>query len=572
MLQKIDFQESEDLKTAVLLTGINQTDHNKQFEKLSIQINNNCHAITTVLQSRDCPNIKSAVEKLTAGLMKYHGSEDEAKLKKSQLTFQVLEAWYRDHHGKSQKKPSLVVMIADFEQFNSTCIQELIDIMCHYSQRLPFVLIVGIATSLKSLHNVLPPHITNKMSTSVFQAETSTVMLNKILEEVILTPHSPVQLSGKSLKILMDIFLFYDYSLHGFVKGYKVFMMEHFISRPVAPLVITMDDDNLTKEDFDTIRRTCLSFRDLVESKDPKEKIKLITDDNYLRKKLCDIVMTFKNYLFHFYCCLRILSALLEDLPKNDLGKLVRELYPICMSSNITNLDEYKECFKILRFSAKDKFLSKLDKVMLAVQVSLEDEKVSKMRKNKLEEVQKNLITHRKNISEAGMSPSKEAPKTSPKVKPMSEIKKSRHEIMMQLKVDAENKSSRTVTEYERHLWNCLDYLNSLMEMYLLPMQQAPPFFEFFMMHDCSSVRRQIVGAPRGALHNALNNPHHYLQCSCCRMTENEQLLPSMPDTCIAYKLHLESNKFINLYDWLQSFSIVVDSHEEDEQIAPEVQ
>lgn len=37
-----------------------------------------------------------------------------------------------------------------------------------------------------------------------------------------------------------------------------------------------------------------------------------------------------------------------------------------------------------------------------------------------------------------------------------------------------------------------------------------------------------------------------------------------MPDICIAYKLHLECGKLINLYDWLQAFLSIVDTSREE--------
>lgn len=39
-----------------------------------------------------------------------------------------------------------------------------------------------------------------------------------------------------------------------------------------------------------------------------------------------------------------------------------------------------------------------------------------------------------------------------------------------------------------------------------------------------------------------------------------------MPDICIAYKLHLEGGKMINLYDWLQAFLCIVDPTEVEEE------
>lgn len=40
-----------------------------------------------------------------------------------------------------------------------------------------------------------------------------------------------------------------------------------------------------------------------------------------------------------------------------------------------------------------------------------------------------------------------------------------------------------------------------------------------------------------------------------------------MPDICIAYKLHLEYGKMINLYDWLQSFLSILDPIKPDEDV-----
>lgn len=44
-----------------------------------------------------------------------------------------------------------------------------------------------------------------------------------------------------------------------------------------------------------------------------------------------------------------------------------------------------------------------------------------------------------------------------------------------------------------------------------------------------------------------------YLQCDCCELEFTDQILKTMPDISIVYKLHLESRfDQINMYDWLQ--------------------
>lgn len=64
--------------------------------------------------------------------------------------------------------------------------------------------------------------MTSKIKLSIFQSEPSVANLNKVLESVLLTPYCPFHLSGNMFKLLTDIFLFYDFSVKGFVEGFKV--------------------------------------------------------------------------------------------------------------------------------------------------------------------------------------------------------------------------------------------------------------------------------------------------------------------------------------------------------------
>jgi origin recognition complex subunit 3 len=319
------------LQTAVLMTGVNQIDHFKQLNLLSQKISNNCFSIVTILKSRDCSNIKYTIESLVAGLIYGQVNNDDedienihVKLKKKQLTLSVLKAWYNNKFESAEHKPKLAIILADFEQFPSHVMQDLVSILCSYSSRLPIVLIIGLATAFKTLHSVLPFHITNKISVNIFQAESSSCMLNRILDEVILTHHCPFFLSGKSFKILLDIFLFYDYSLQSFIQGFKVFMLEQystnfFTSMYTNGSVYTGMLEKISHDDCEWLRRNCMSFRRYVEThEDPQTQIDLITNDEKLKqfipKKSCRAL----RFYFQFFCCLRMLAVLIEDLPRSN--------------------------------------------------------------------------------------------------------------------------------------------------------------------------------------------------------------------------------------------------------------
>lgn len=340
-------------------------------------------------------------------------------------------------------------------------------------------------------------------------------------------------------------------------------MLEHFLTRPLNCRFES--SKKLQHEELESIRRVCFSFRKLVETqKNPRDRIDLINSDKMLAGALQGLMKENEEFWHEFHLSLRILVILFDDLPKNDLGKLLRELYPICIAEDITKLDEFKECFGLLKFTSKDKFLAKISKILKLVKRS----EFSDL--SAATELVDSLNHHSVEIEQAGKvakTPSS-TPTSSPSLN--HAVTKSRKDMMAMLKQNAANNPQRVIMEYEQKLYSCLDFLATFLSQKLKSIHQAPPLHELFIFTEAHLVRRQIVGAPRGSIHNALTNPHHYLQCKCCEVQENEQIIPTLPDLAIAYKLHLECNKNINLYDWLQAFAMVIEANEDG--ISAEIQ
>ncbi len=72
---------------------------------------------------------------------------------------------------------------------------------------------------------------------------------------------------------------------------------------------------------------------------------------------------------------------------------------------------------------------------------------------------------------------------------------------------------------------------------------------------------QQLAPAPRASLQTALSTPHYYLPSAGHVTTEASALDRNMPDVCVAYQLHLECGRLINLYDWLQVATRLHNSH-----------
>ncbi|XP_065369234.1 origin recognition complex subunit 3 [Calliphora vicina] len=605
----------EILPAAALLTGINQPDHLEQFNNLGQRINEKISASICILQSRDCSNVKAAVETMVHHFVEGPHEEDEdrdhKRLRKSQCTMKQLKHWYRNnypstttsqqHDEESETDASsvisdsatttttgerhmLVVILPDFECFSSAILQDLILILSANCCNLPFCMILGVATSITAVHNALPYHVTSKIKLRVFQTQAAPVSLNEILEKVILSPKYAFHLSGKAFKFLTHIFLYYDFSVNGFIQGFKYCLMEHYFQGNAYALCTNYSASltkikGMTHDDMETIRRQ-LSFRPYVESiNDCKRIIAILTDDNYLKKKLPSLLKDCHVYFMLKRIFLEFFTVLVEDLPKCPLGKYRRELYANCMAKELSAQPEFKESWQMLSFMSKDEFVAKISKAIKTTQDFFDHEikhhlelaeDCEKIVQEKLQNI-KELITK---VVMAGMDSASNSGESQKTVTSPDELKQLSSRQDLKEKLLQMSKQQKPVSEFTRSVQETLDYIEQqIVTPHLGSMQNAPTLHELFVFSDISTVRRNIIGAPRAALHMALNNPHFYLQCKCCGLREHSQLLATLPDLSVIYKLHLECGRMINLYDWLQAFRSVVDfNDEEQEQINPQIQ
>lgn len=139
--------EKTEIPAAALLTGINMPDHIAQFTTLVQQIRQDVSPHVACVYSQDCQNIKCLVEHIINQFINKNmplrdevydfETENKYKLKKSQMNFAVLQAWYEKEHDvfkstKSEKqlrkhqRKSLIVVLPDFESFNDKVLQQFI--------------------------------------------------------------------------------------------------------------------------------------------------------------------------------------------------------------------------------------------------------------------------------------------------------------------------------------------------------------------------------------------------------------------------------------------------------------
>uniref|UniRef100_A0AAX7VN20 Origin recognition complex subunit 3 n=1 Tax=Astatotilapia calliptera TaxID=8154 RepID=A0AAX7VN20_ASTCA len=119
-----------------------------------------------------------------------------------------------------------------------------------------------------------------------------------------------------------------------------------------------------------------------------------------------------------------------------------------------------------------------------------------------------------------------------------------------------ESRRAKRLSPFENLRNEALKFIDNLVKSHLSP-PESQPLYEVCYYSSSATVRRHLNATPRTSIQAALSNPYHYLQNDSLK-SEDGTVSNAAPDICIAYKLHLECGRLINLYDWLEAYSTVV--------------
>ncbi|XP_075564338.1 origin recognition complex subunit 3 isoform X2 [Pelecanus crispus] len=570
--------KSREIPTAALVLGVNVTDHDLTFRSLSEVLQNNVTPYIALLEAKDCPGIKNLMQKLMGQLMNCYidveSLEDEDYVQVSQnrirCSMTSLINWYEsvtkrvalkktDSETLSKKRtsssrhwqsPPVVVIFKDMESFTTKVLQDFIVISSQHIRELPLVLIFGIATSPMIIHSLLPHSVSSLLCIELFQSLSCKEHLSTIIDKLLLTTQFPFKLGEKVLQVLINIFLYHDFSVQNFIKGFQLSVVEHFYSQPLSVLCCQLVDakkrvDSLSHDQCENIRRLP-SFRRYVESQASEKQIALLTADNFLKETIQKLLEDLHVYHENYVSVLRCLHVFTSSLPKYPLGKQIRELHCACLENRVWETEEYESSLQLARM------LNKSDLVTLLQQCVEIFVSSSGKEFGKTVEKLKEFLTQFQTLEaeafqerDVSVSSQKELQKTTD----LYHLQKT----LLELK---ESRRSKKLTKFEMLRFEVVDYIDSLVRNYLVPADHKT-LHEIVYFNSASILRAHLNAAPRIALHTALNNPYCYLKNQALK-SDGGSISNKAPDICIVYKLHLECGRLINLVDWLEAFSTVV--------------
>lgn len=572
---------ASEIPTAALILGVNVPDHNMTFQSLSELLLQSVSPFVASVQAKECGALKHLMKKVLERLMGTavaldDEEEEEAEHTSAQSVHCSLGGlcdWYTSRTKKSSsgtpgkkrssdviaepQQPPVVVIFKDLEAFNPKVLQDFILICSRYVERLPLMFIFGIATSPSTIQHMLPHSVSSLLCIELFQSLTCTQHLATVIDKLILTSHFPFKLNKKVMQVLMSIFLYHDFSVRNFIKGIQLALLEHFHSQPLSVLCCRKNEallnvKQLSHDHLESVRRLP-SFKRYVEKQECQDKENLLTNDDHLKEVCQRMVKDLGKYHKAYYPILRCLHTLTCSLPRYPLGKQIRELHLICLETSVWETEDYQTAMKLLKMLAKEELISLLQRCLEILQQSK-----SKKIKRALSQLTELLAKFKQLDAAAEAAPAQDDTVTSP----VRNLQKKTDLFQLQKTLLEMNESRRAkrLSPFEVLRNETLEFIDSLVKSYLPP-PESQPLYEVCYYSSYSTVRRHLNATPRTSIQSALSSPYYYLQNESLK-TEDGTVSNSAPDICIAYKLHLECGRLINLYDWLEAYSTVVSAAE----------
>ncbi|KAI8335759.1 origin recognition complex subunit 3 N-terminus-domain-containing protein [Chlamydoabsidia padenii] len=538
---------------------------------------------------------------------------------------QLLVGWYMEtlqqHRDNKKLWPKLVVVLQDFESFDPILLQDFMTVISEYRTQLPFVFVIGIATSTEILHQSLTKSTICLLRIEKFWLQQSDVWFNRVLDKIFINSNFTLKFGARPYKFLLDHFYLYDFSISKVKASMKYALMHHFYSNPLSiflslmgqshrSIVTTLTlwhNNNITTADHAAHLRMLRSFRLYIEhliddssTKDDdtaqleqqkqqqqqnrQHALLLLDDDTYLMtEQVAKWLVDLGNYQRHFKRGMALVQFLQSQFPAfTGLGRKTRRVLYL---EQLENTQWHKQADTLhwlvnlvrkMEATALGPFLQQLKLVLEQEghgqddddddkkwmhQILVWQEQLDSLAQADKDELAK--IKRREKKLEGMMSlPSAPSDNLSGKdhTTTMHTATTKRHtKTAEKVQENAIEQLRQKGTVTSKMAMEIADWFHSIFS-HDLRSYTTMPLYELVYYTHVKLHEKSFAPQPRGSIQTALSQSQYYINCDCCQQDhQDQQLLPSEQDTSLLYKLYLECGRMINLYDWFVAFGCLIE-------------
>ena len=547
------------IPTGFILTGPNSALHNSNARQASLRGSNAHRRLFTSLAANEASNLKGVlkalIRKATSRTQSGDDDDEDGHVSSGKgpkllgYDLQILQ-----NYMDERKFLQVVVAFEDSEAFDSDLLSGLIEMLGLWRDRIPFVCLFNIATSVDFLQQRLFQNAVKTLDGRLFDAVLSIDETEQVFEAV---TSSAIKLwiGPNLMSAMLERQSDFLESIESFVHGVQYGYMSCFYANALS---IFLDAEvrfkDIPRDHFEAVRNLD-SFQNLAKrilDEDQTPKLRLLLDsDQHLYNFVKESVVQGQRSMAQVVTGTDIIRSIQKHLPNFQLASK-SALYNQATAGRLIGSPSYRSLLLSVRTLPSDVALDTIESISRS-DVTPDVRKVS----SKLADELRALIK----TNNGSKQP----------LRSEDDLKNStvRTTVIAQ-KVEL-SKQKSTLSKQDAAYTDILRRFTDVLNTYFTKTMVTPGdlvFNEIFFYDLKSPYREVFTPRPRHAVERALATPHDYLDCECCTNGQNENeettMSATQPTTALLYQLCLESGNLINASDLWQAYQAIVNDEDDD--------
>ncbi|KAI8325015.1 hypothetical protein GQ54DRAFT_255601 [Martensiomyces pterosporus] len=510
----------------------------------------------------------------------------------------ILRLWWEDKVAAAASHSSadssrVVVVLQDLEGFPPLVVDDFIRIAGNCCGSVPIVLVLGLATSYESLHQSLTKASISTLNVERFNLQRSKQCIDAIISKVLVRCMATLSFGAEAYKSLLDQFLLYNFSITAFVRKMKYAAMDFFYAHPLSVLVsMVKQTESGTVSVIDCPIQLSHDQAELIRMQRSVQRFlehhvraggdrdyfnRAVNDDGFLQTVVVpQMLRKLASYRQLYSLGIDFAQAIQDESPES-MRKPIRTLHYYGLSQTYGECTHWKTLSAIVR-----KMKAPEMELLLAKLCHIADRAVGvdwRLAAESGLDIPERLRQAQALLADPeGDNSAPSGAAATERTSGQGQTKRIRTRTDMESRPFLLFDSSSS-----DHVLRALDKCSGMIEDILrscLSAYRDVPLQEVFYYKHSLLLDTTFSAQPRAAVQAALGKTAYYINCECCKASASsdedgseagmggndedadQRIVPSMQDTSIAYRLHQECGRMINLYDWYSAFSSVVEKEE----------
>lgn len=559
--EKVQTPSSSHIPTGIILSGPGSASSNSLSRRVANSVQKQKRRLYVSLDSGSSPHLKAVlkvlIQKATASTAEEEEDDELATTTRKgprllNYDLQILYEYVRDRTIEQ-----VVVSFTDTEALGSGLLSELVALIHSWLDRIPFVCLFNVATSVDFLQQRLSRGAVRCLDGRLFDAAPSSAE-TQLVFSAITHPDSRLWVGPNLLSSAFERQSDYIQSIDELVDIVEYAYMSCYYANALSIVLDpTVKMADIPSDHFQALRNLN-SFQTHVQTyleDGDTEKVRALLDsDDELFSEVKEQIQAGKDSLCNLTTALDVVRTIQETLP-NTTTSVKSTLFIQAMSCKLRSSAMLRTLLLSVRKAQSDVAAAVMEAVCTVDIVETTRAEISSLKEQLIALVNDTTGKAQPLRSEDDIGSSTVRTTV---VAQKVHLSKQKSQL---------SKQDAAYTEILRKFTDLLE--EHFNETLINP--QELPFHEIFI-YDLKSPHREVfTPRPRHAVERALASPHDYLDCDCCAPETNEgaeaTLASTQPATAVLFQLYLESGNLINVSDLWQAFHAVMGGEKEDEEL-----